>query len=100
MQRARAIVPNDTGEGHSRIHNRWYWSLTNQKIMVLVGLVVMVMHLWSAILSCCSHWEPTYTLSPVTMRLEDHQSSWPTAPGGARRQSLRGCGSRAYAGLR
>ena len=41
----------------------------------------MVGGVWSAILSRCSHWEPTYTSSPVTMRLEDHQSSWPTAPG-------------------
>jgi hypothetical protein len=48
--------------------------------------------LWSAILSCGSCSEPTYTSSPITMRPEDHQSSWPTASLGARRQSPCGCG--------
>src|SRR5262249_1607723 len=56
--------------------------------------------LWSAILSCCSCLEPTYPSSPVTMRPEDHQSSWPTALLGARRQNPCGCGSREYAGPR
>jgi Putative transposase of IS4/5 family (DUF4096) len=53
--------------------------------------------LWSAILLRCSCFEPTDTSSPVTMCLEEHQSSWPTALLGARRQSPCGCGSRGYA---
>src|SRR5262245_51386492 len=54
-------------------------------------------HLWSAVLSHCSYLEPTYRSYPVTMRLEDHQSSWPTESLGARRQSPCGCGSQEYA---
>lgn len=62
--------------------------------------LVFLFDLWSAILLCCSCLEPTYPSSPVTMHPEDHQSSWPTALLGARRQNPCGCGSRAYAGPR